>query len=203
MRRPAWQLTAMGLLFLGPFVVAMVIYAGRGVFGGIDPLPNPDRELIEPPPTIPLEPIRLAGGGQSDPDWARSRWSLVYARMRPCETECTEALSRLHQVWLALGAERDRVREVFLAPAGEASPGGEASPAGGASTVVPDGFLSGVIDASGGPDLLRLLGPERLARGQFFVVDPLGNVILSYPDDADQTRLLRDLERLLDVSRVG
>jgi hypothetical protein len=52
-------------------------------------------------------------------------------------------------------------------------------------------------------ELVRLLGQERLEAGRYFVVDPLGNVILTYPDDADQGRLREDLERLLDVSRVG
>lgn len=191
MRRPAWQLTALALLFVGPFVVAILLYATRGAVGGIEQLSNPDRELIAAPVQVPLAALRLADGSASEAAWARSRWSLVYARMRPCETECMDALARLHQVWLALGGERDRVQQVLLAPAG------------GSQVPVPEGMLSALIDAPDGPDLVPLLGAEHLEAGRLFVIDPLGNIILTYPDDADQARLLRDLERLLDVSRVG
>ena len=67
----------------------------------------------------------------------------------------------------------------------------------------PAEFLLGLLETPGSAELSQVLGPERLEEGRYFVVDPLGNLILSYPDDADQSRLLRDLERLLDVSRVG
>lgn len=191
MRGRAWPVIAVGALCLGPFIAALLLYAGRGSFGGFDQLPNPDRELIENPQVVPLEPLRLADGSRTDPDWARSRWSLIYARLRPCDADCADALDRLDRVWLALGGEQDRVRKFLLVPQATEE------------TVVPGGFAVGLIDASGGDALLDLLGRERLARGRYFVVDPLGNIILSYPDTADQQRLLEDLERLLEVSRVG
>jgi cytochrome oxidase Cu insertion factor (SCO1/SenC/PrrC family) len=191
MKRPAWQLLAIAALSFGPFIAALLLYSGRDSFGGFDQFPNPDRELLAEPQAMPLEPLRLAGGGMTEPDWSRSRWSLIHARFAPCDAGCDAALARLRQVWLALGGERDRVQLLLLAPEG-------AAPA-----AVPPDFLPGVIDASAGDPLVRLLGRERLEQGRYFVVDPLGNIILSYPDTADQQRLLEDLERLLTVSRVG
>ena len=80
---------------------------------------------------------------------------------------------------------------VFLGP--------EVEPA----SLPPFDLLVGVLDATDGTGLVDLLGQQRLAEGRFLVVDPLGNFILSYPADADQGRLLEDLKRLLDVSRIG
>ena len=190
MTRRSWPIVAVGVLFFGPFIVALMLYAGRGSFGGFDQVPNPDRELIANPPLIPLEPLPLADGGRSEPGWARSRWSLVYAQSQSCESECEASLRRLHAVWLALGGERDRVREVLLVPEGEAP-------------AVPPDFLVGLIDVPESDALVPLFGRERLEQGRYFVIDPLGNIILSYPPTADQQRLLEDLERLLEVSRVG
>ena len=34
-------------------------------------------------------------------------------------------------------------------------------------------------------------------------VDPLGNLVLRYPRDADPSRMKKDLDRLLRVSRIG
>lgn len=191
MKQKTWPLAALAALFFGPFFIAVMLYAGRDSLGGFGRLPNPDRELFEQPLSVPLAPLNLADGSLSEPTWSRSRWSLIYARMTACEGRCGPALTRLHQVYLALGGDRDRVQQIFLAPVSEVG------------TVTPEEFLSGILASPDGDDLIGILGPERLEEGRYFVVDPLGNVILSYPDDADQNRLLQDIERLLDVSRVG
>jgi hypothetical protein len=190
-KKNAWPVLAVAALCLGPFVVAVLLYANRDSFGGFELLENPDRELFASPPAIPLEPLSLASGGQTEPAWSRSRWSLIYASTGPCETECAEALTRLEQVWLSLGGDRDRVQRILLL---------SAAPEG---VTVPDGFVIGLIELSGGDALVDLFGRERLELGRYFVVDPLGNIILSYPGAADQQGLLDDLERLLAVSRVG
>jgi hypothetical protein len=189
MKRLVSPLTLLTVVFVGPFVLAIVLYVGRDTFGGFELTPNPDRELIENAAVMPAIDVETADGVVSDV--FRSRWSLIYARMPACGAACVEALERVHRVHLALGKERERVRLLFLAPV--ASLGATAA----------EGFLVAGLDAPEGAALARLLGPERLADGRYFVVDPLGNLILSYPADADQGRLLEDLERLLNVSRIG
>jgi cytochrome oxidase Cu insertion factor (SCO1/SenC/PrrC family) len=159
--------------------------------GGFGQLPNPDRELIENPFQLPLTGLVQPDGTLLDSAWSRSRWSLIYAKMRACDGQCSQALERLNQVYAALGRDRDRVQQVFLAPTRDVEIAAAAE------------ILIGILDTPEGAELVRLLGPDRLADGRIFVIDPLGNVILSYPADADQSRLLKDLERLLDVSRVG
>ena len=191
MKRGAWPLAAIAALFVGPLVVAIVLYAGRDSFGGFAELPNPDRELIENPPSLPLVALERPDGSLTDAAWSRSRWSMIYARIGACDEPCADALRRLDAVHLALGADRDRVQTVFLAPEGSAGVPAAA------------GFLIGRLDVRAAAGLVGVLGPERLEQGRYFVVDPLGNLILSYPADADQSRLLEDLERLLEVSRVG
>jgi hypothetical protein len=180
-----------------------MLYAGRDSFGGFDQLPNPDRELIANPGVVPLDPLRLADGSRTDPDWARSRWSLIYASARPCGADCAAALDRLNRVWLSLGGERVRVRKFLLVPKNLSGAGATAGSGGPDGVIVPEGFAVGLIDLAEDAVLVAALGRERLDRGRYFVVDPLGNIILSYPDTADQQRLLEDLERLLEVSRVG
>lgn len=189
MKRLTSPLTLLAVVFVGPFVLAIALYLGRDTFGGFEMMPNPDRELIEDAPAMPVINLRTSDGVVTD--LLRSRWSLIYARMPACDAACVEALERVHRVYLALGKERQRVRLLFLAPAAQLG------------TASADGFLVAGLDTPQGIVLARMLGPERLADGRYFVVDPLGNLILSYPADADQGRLLEDLERLLEVSRIG
>ena len=40
-------------------------------------------------------------------------------------------------------------------------------------------------------------------KNHIYLLDPLGNLMLRYPRDADPSRMKKDLERLLKVSQVG
>ena len=184
-------LVLVAVLFIGPVILAVLLYFGPMKLDGLDMLPNPDREFFAEPETLANVPLTTPAGEQTGGDWARYRWSLIYARISPCEGECIGHLQRLTQVYLALGSERERVQRVLLAVGSLDRFGSDPE------------LLVGRLDAPASAVLVDLLGEERLRSGRFFVVDPLGNVILSYPPDADQRRLLKDLERLLDVSRVG
>jgi hypothetical protein len=39
--------------------------------------------------------------------------------------------------------------------------------------------------------------------GTLYLVDPLGNLVLRYPDDPDIKGIAKDLTRLLKASRIG
>ena len=59
-----------------------------------------------------------------------------------------------------------------------------------------------MVRASGSP----VLGALPFAGAQtdhIYLVDPLGNLVLRYPRDADPSRIRKDIERLLKVSRIG
>jgi hypothetical protein len=179
-----------GLVFFGPLLLAVLVYFGPFRPDALDQVPNPDRELISPPAPVPTSP-EAPGGRRLGEDWARYRWSLIYARISPCDGQCARDLERLTQVYIALGRDTDRVQRVYLASGGAALPDDDPE------------LIVGRLDGEPGAALVRWLGRERLGRGRFFVVDPLGNLVASYPPDADQARLLKDLKRLLGVSRVG
>jgi hypothetical protein len=154
-------------------------------------LANPERTLLASPRPLPQVAVRTAGGGMTGPDWARYRWSLIYARITPCEGRCASELAHLTEVYLALGGNRARVQRVLLLP-------DEGFRMTGDPTLLV-GYLDGERDA----ELVGALGLDLLEQGRIFVVDPLGNLVMSYPPLPDQARLLEDLERLLDISRIG
>ena len=178
----------LAILFFGPFLLAIALYLGRDSIGGFGQVPNPDRELLPDSVTVPLLALQSADGAESSAT-LRSRWSMIYARIHACDAACSEALERFYRVYLALGS--DRVQMVYLAPAEFSVP----EPA--------SDLLVGRFEGTAGSSMRELFGADRIENGRLFIVDPLGNLILSYPTDADQQRLLEDLERLLDVSRIG
>jgi hypothetical protein len=59
-----------------------------------------------------------------------------------------------------------------------------------------------IIPARGSP-LLSRLPADASVRDHIYVVDPLGNLMMRYPRDADASKIKKDVTRLLRVSRVG
>ena len=54
-----------------------------------------------------------------------------------------------------------------------------------------------------GQAILEVLPLKGAITDHIWLVDPLGNVVLRYPRDANPSRMKKDLERLLKVSRIG
>ena len=53
------------------------------------------------------------------------------------------------------------------------------------------------------PALVDKLPAVSSVRDHIYLVDPLGNVMMRYPRDADPSRMKKDLARLLRASRIG
>ena len=68
-------------------------------------------------------------------------------------------------------------------------------------------LIAARVDNAPGAELLRPFpefdGVPVPAAGRLYVVDPLGNLVLSYPRAADRQGLLKDMERLLKLSHIG
>ena len=95
------------------------------------------------------------------------------------------ALGQIHK---ALAEDRDRVQPILLHPAGVEPP-----------------QVGGFLAVSLAGDAAAELQAELLDAhpGPIYVSDPLGNLVLAYPADARDKGILKDLERLLRLSRIG
>jgi hypothetical protein len=192
--------------FLLPVVLAFLAYygtswrpAGRVNHGHLF---TPARPL----PALALPRIALDGAGGDTRTVAdgrpalRGKWSLVYAGDGACDTACREALHVARETRLALGNDMSRLERVFLVTA-------DCCAASFLAREHPD--LS-VLDASGpaAEPLLRLLdapapGPDQTRTHLLYVVDPLGNLVMSYDARTDLRGLLEDLQKLLRLSHIG
>lgn len=189
MKRSKIELLLVALACIAPVVGAYLLY----YFGDLSSLPtveNPDRQLVSPAVPLPPPPGDAAtdGTGGWGPDW-----SLLYVRTSACDDACREHLVRLRQVHVRLGRDQSRVRRVYLGPDAEALSAAD-------PTLVAASLAAASADA-----LLDVLASVAEAGdgGRLYVVDPHGNLVMSYPPDAEQKGLLDDLERLLEVSQIG
>jgi hypothetical protein len=122
----------------------------------------------------------------------RGKWILLQLDSGDCGEECRKKLVYMRQVRLALGKDADRVERVWLLTDGS----------------VPDAAqlrdIQGTFVArAAGSALLSEFPAAQTVSGHIYVVDPLGNLMLRFPADPDPRRMLKDMTRLLSVSRIG
>jgi hypothetical protein len=175
-------LALLAALFFLPLLLAFITYYGspwrpaRHVNHGL---------LISPPVVLPQVLV---------PDPWHGHWSLVYIGAGGCDAACRATLWVMRQTRLALGTDMTRVTRVFLATAaccdreflGHEHPGltvlDAATPAGQA-----------LLDAF----------PRAAREHTLFLVDPLGNLMMSYDARQNPRGLLLDLKNLLRLSQIG
>ena len=203
-RRQRRMLIALALFFFAPLAVSFYLYyvgswrPGHRVNRG--DLINPPRPLPELalPMASPVSSTALAAGGLTKPDFLKGKWTLLYVGPGACNARCRTDLYNTRQVRTALNRDMDRVQRVFLAR-------GDCCDWPFLRREHPDLLtLRATPDAA---PLLALLpgidgiGPD--ADDRVYLIDPLGNVMMSYAPDAKPKGLLEDLKRLLGLSQVG
>jgi hypothetical protein len=122
----------------------------------------------------------------------RGKWILLQLDSGDCSEDCRKKLVYMRQVRLALGKDAERVERVWLLTDGAVP--------GAAQLREFEGTF--VVRASGSR-LVAEFPAARSPSGHIYVVDPLGNLMLRFPADPDPRRMLKDMTRLLSVSRVG
>jgi hypothetical protein len=154
-------------------------------------------------PARPVGDARLEGVDNAATGFAQfgGHWVFMSFVRLPCTAACRDNLYKMQQVWLAQGREARRVQRVVVllartAPAERAAlaaayPG--LTVLQGEDAVVRD-FARGFVTRDGS----ALDGLDRV-----YLVDPHGNLVLSYAPQADASGMRKDLARLLRMSKIG
>jgi hypothetical protein len=142
--------------------------------------------------------LGAAASASTDPDFLRHRWTLLYWGPGSCPARCRTNLYNTRQVRIALDRDRDRVQRVFIAE-------GECCDMEYLRVEHPD--LITVRATSAAAPLLALLpgvdGSSAATAERVYLIDPLGNLMMSYAPDAKPKGMLEDMKRLLGLSHVG
>jgi cytochrome oxidase Cu insertion factor (SCO1/SenC/PrrC family) len=202
-RRQRRMLVALALFFFAPLAVSFLLYYGSG---GWRPAKQVNRgTLIDPARPLPELRLPLAGGAAaaqppalSKPDVLKAKWTLLYVGAGSCTERCRHDLYNMRQVRLLLNRNMDRVQRVFLAQ-------GACCDFPFLEHEHPD-LVTLLATPAAAPLLDRLPSVGGIAPAEaerIYIVDPLGNLMMSYAPDADPKGLLEDLKRLLGLSQVG
>jgi len=195
-------LIALTLLFFAPLGLAFYLYYGHVSWRPGGRVNHGD--LIDPARPLPALALPLAAGGSAgasaitDPDFLRHKWTLLYWGPGSCPARCQTNLYNTRQVRIALDRDRDRVQRVFIAE-------GACCDMEYLRAQHPD--LITVRATPAASPLLALLpsvdGSSAAGAERIYLIDPLGNLMMSYAPDAKPKGMLEDMKRLLGLSHVG
>lgn len=192
-RNARLTLLLLAVVFLLP-VIAAHLYRPTGETGNYG-------TLIQPPQ--PLQDFRMTDldGHAAGLEVFKGHWTLLYPGGERCGERCRRSLYVIERVRLTQGKNMNRVRSLYLVPA--SMPGAEVAKV----LVEYEGVEGYRIDpaesAAMAPDFDWRTNGEPGAHERIYIIDPLGNLMMSYSGDADPSGIKKDLERLLKVSQIG
>ncbi|WP_299017222.1 cytochrome oxidase [uncultured Photobacterium sp.] len=178
-----WTLLLLLGVFMLPVVLAKLVLDLNWYQGGV----TNRGELL-------ASPLTSDWLGQSD------KWQLVYLMPPECDERCVGALFNLRQIPQVVGAGQERISSVLLVAEAEwasLSSSYAEQVEGLESMLVPDHVITQLRTLEYGAQAI-------------YIADPLGNVMMAYPLVKGQAAVLalgkdvlRDLKRLLKVSKIG
>lgn len=180
-------LIALAILFFGPMLVAWIWFF---YFQDIRPGTVNKGDLIEPPVAIGELALHERGNVDAVKPFVDD-WSVVLIAPQECDQACERALYVTRQVWIRLNRDADRVQRLLLAGRDVQYPASEHHDL---RVFDADENVLRYFESEERP---ALAGAERV-----YLVDPFGNLMMSYPLDLDPKMLSSDLKRVLKISEA-
>jgi hypothetical protein len=195
------MLIGLALIFFAPLGLAFFLYYGHATWlpgGRVNA-----GDLVNPARPLPALALPLWGSGDTDANFLKGKWTFLHVVHGACGRQCLTRLYDTRQVRLALDRDMNRVQRVFIAEPG-------CCDAEALREQHPD--LIAVRAGEPAAPLLALLPGEGKAAAdnlpaaeapRVYLIDPLGNLMMSYAAGVKSKGMLEDMKRLLRLSSIG
>jgi hypothetical protein len=152
-------------------------------------------DLVEPQRPLPALLLRRLDGTAVAAGSLRGSWTMLQVDGGDCGAACEKKLWKMRQVRLTTGRDADRVQRVWLIV--------DEAPLATALLREFDGTLFLRAGRAEVAAFLPMADPASGLADHIWLIDPLGNLMLRWPKDADPNRMKKDLARLLKASGIG
>ena len=187
----------LALMFALPVIVAYALYYGGwrpGSTGNYGELVQPARPLEDAAlTTLDGKALRFSE--------LHGKWTLIAFSAAPCLSPCERNLYKMRQVIAAQGENATRAQSVLVMTDGKALDrlrGAVREYPRTRVVIGPPDQVAGLVRQFALPAGSPLDNLNRV-----YLVDPLGNFVMSYPADADPNGMRKDLARLMKISQIG
>jgi len=153
-------------------------------------------DLISPPRQLQI-PSNLMSvqGVYVEPELLKNKWSMVYVADQ-CAQACEERMHQLRQLHASLAKNINRVQRILIASGGNLKVMHEQYP----DIVILNHPESEVSALRAQFDMQDASG---IAANRIYLVDPLGNLMMSFSDKVPLEDIRKDITRLLAYSWTG
>ncbi len=196
---PRTKFVLMFLLFAMPITASYLTF-----FFWAPTRTNNYGELIRPVVVMPSEKFSIVDGKDA-PDKAgdyalRGKWLIVTRDSGTCDPACEKKLYAMRQSRLILGKDLDRIVRILLIDDGVTP-----------SAKIRQDFVGmAFVNAKDSVWLTKLPLPSAApstavtsSRGYIYLVDPMGNLFMRYPADADIKKMTGDIRQVLKASQLN
>lgn len=145
---------------------------------------------------IPIVKVIGAGTNQSDNTILRmkdlhGKWILVTIDSGYCDEACQEKLYFMRQVRLVQGKQKHRIERLWLIN----------------DNAIPDAELvkqyEGTLFVNAkDSEILGFIETRESQTKHIYLIDPIGNLMMRFPENVDGTKMGHDIKRLLHVSQL-
>lgn len=127
-------------------------------------------------------------------DTYKGKWIMLHVDDSTCLEECKKKMYDMRQLRLAQGKDMSRVERVWLITDNQPI-----------ETMLMREY-DGTHMLRAKPELIKAwlpVEPDTAVKNHIYMIDPLGNLMMRFPKNADPNKIKKDLSRLLKASRIG
>lgn len=188
------------LITLAPFVLGTLAYYMPSL--GLSPTSTTNYgTLVQPQRPMPAAaqlPLTTLEGEPFELASLKGQWLLVTADASACPEECVRKLFILRNSHASQGKHVDRISRVWFI-----------TDNGKVSDDILEAYKGTVMLRADPAQLTPFLAPDAAAgseaalKAPMWIIDPLGNLMMQFPPDADPIEVRDDIIKLLKNSRIG
>lgn len=181
----------LAIVFVLPFTVAATLH-----LLDLKPSGHSYGDLIHPVRSLQFPSLHDGANKDFNAQQWLKKWTVLMVNNN-CDKACQSQLHLLKQVHISLGKEIKRVQRVLLVPADMESVAFDAL-----QKQYPDLIILAGLDTET-MKFAEQFKVNNQSVGQVYLVDPLGNLMMHYPENIDPKGMRKDLLRLLKNSWAG
>lgn len=150
-------------------------------------------------PVIQIEALQLADadGKTLSRDELIHKWKMFYIADNDCDADCQQSLYHMRQINIALGKNANRFEHMVI----------HMEPMTRQFRQLIAQEHEAALHTYGNREVLTtMLGnleEKQLTSNAIYIMDPLGNIMMRFEPGTDPKLILKDLNKLLKISRIG
>lgn len=193
-RRGRWTLVLLFAIGVLPMILAYGLYQQTIANGEVWKTTN-HGNLVTPAQPVQSFTVLTADNIQRGLSDLETHWTLVQFGGRQCTEPCRQTLYNLRQLHTLLNKDQDRLQR-WLVVEGQAAAFTDIEQIRSSYPLL---TIAALVEGQ----LLAQLSEIGSLNETLYLIDPMGNIMMTFPVSMEPKKMLKDIKKLLRISQVG